>query len=539
MNTPRIRTDLQAMPAEEGGIKYFDVSDPRSGSRMRMYDFEWLIAERMDGRRPFDEVASWARERLGIQPSAADLEDYARRLRELGFFEVEAEEAPVRAAPTAPTLMAEAPVLPATNGAGKPADLDSDKTAVPPLVAEGPLMGGSAPAMEAVAPPRPEPRPEARSDERPRNTGPVATAPTTAMPVVAPPPMRPDVPRTPAARPAAEPPRPTAAAAAEPPRSNAASIVGIIVVLLLVGGLVAYVKLMGGAPAKVTTVIATPREVVRLYDGAATIKKADVQTLSFGEAGTVSDVVAPGTEAKAGMPLATLDTYAKVEKELADVKDRESYYTKQLQAAQAKNEPAAIKAAEAKVAEKKKLVAEYEARAAKVRLVAPGPGTVSAVLVQAGAQAKAGDPVVRLTDARKLATFTLPPTDAGQMKPGQPVSLQEASGGAPMSGRVVKVEGDGVTVEVAEDAPAKPGDQVRLVKARVPNVIPVPATAVVHRANGDVVYVLADGVVHEHKVSVVDRSGTEALVGNGLQSGDQVVAAGADGLHDGQKAAAQ
>ena len=56
---------------------------------MRLYDFEWLIAERMDGRRPFDEVASWARERLGIAPSGADLEEYARKLRDLGFFDLD------------------------------------------------------------------------------------------------------------------------------------------------------------------------------------------------------------------------------------------------------------------------------------------------------------------------------------------------------------------------------------------------------------------------------------------------------------------
>jgi RND family efflux transporter MFP subunit len=310
-------------------------------------------------------------------------------------------------------------------------------------------------------------------------------------------------------------------------------------VLLLVGGLVAYVKIMGSSAAKVATVVATPREVVRLYDGAATIKKPEGQTLAFGEAGTVSDVVAAGTEAKAGMPLATLDSYAKLERELADVKDREGYYTKQLEVAQAKNEPAAIKAAEAKVAQKKKLVAEYEARVPKVRLVAPGPGTVSAVMVQAGSPATPGEPVVRLTDARKLVTFTLPPTDAGQMKPGQPVSLQAAAGGAPMAGRVAKVEGDGVTVEVADDAPAKAGDQLRLVKARVPNVIPVPATALVRRDGGEVVFVLADGVVHERKVNVVDRNGTEALVGSGLQRGDQVVTSGAGSLHDGQKATQQ
>src|SRR5262249_29877631 len=154
----------------EGGIKYFDVSDPKSGVRMRMYDFEWLIAERMDGRRPFDEVALWARERLGIAPTASDLEQYASRLRELGFFDVTTEE-PVRATATARTRMGEAPkIVPAMsgNGAGKAApaeDVHDDM----PLVAEAPLMG-EAPAAEAKEEAKPV-----------RNTSPHATAPTMAM----------------------------------------------------------------------------------------------------------------------------------------------------------------------------------------------------------------------------------------------------------------------------------------------------------------------------------------------------------------------
>lgn len=530
MATPRIRSDLQATPAEEGGIKYFDVSDPKSGARMRMYDFEWLIAERMDGRRPFDEVASWARERLGIGPSASDIEEYARRLRELGFFELEADE-PHRAPPTAPTMMGAAPTLPSTNnGAGRAAESDSDKIQMPPLVAEGPLMGGSAPATEAVEPP-PRPAPP-----------PAATAPTMAMPAPERPVMpaeRPAPPRSPvpATRPAAEPRGPVATAEAQPPaRSSAASIVGIIVVLLLVAGIIAYVKLMGGAAAKVSTVVATPREVVRLYDGAAAVKKSEGQTLAFGEAGKVSDVVAVGTEAKAGMPLASLDSYAKVEKELADVKDREVFYTKQLESAKAKNDEAAIKAADAKVAEKKKLVAELEARVAKVRLVAPGAGTVAAVLVQAGGDAQPGQPVIKLTDKRMMADFKLPAADAARMKAGQTVSVQPASGGAPFDAHVAAVNGDTVTVEVPEGA-AKPGDALRLVKARVANVVPLPPSAVVHKDGGDVVYVLADGAVHERKVNVVDKSGNQTLVGGGLQPGDQVVASGGENLHDGQKAA--
>src|SRR4051794_40323942 len=92
--TPRIRQDLQGTPAEEQGVKYFDISDPRSGSRMRMYDFEWLIAARMDGRRGYDEVAAWVQSELGLKPTAEDLAQYAERLGELGFFDGEDFAAP-------------------------------------------------------------------------------------------------------------------------------------------------------------------------------------------------------------------------------------------------------------------------------------------------------------------------------------------------------------------------------------------------------------------------------------------------------------
>jgi multidrug efflux pump subunit AcrA (membrane-fusion protein) len=315
------------------------------------------------------------------------------------------------------------------------------------------------------------------------------------------------------------------------------SILGIAAVVIIVGGIVAYV-MMGGKSAKVSTVVVSPREVVRLYDGTGTVKKSEGQTLSFGEAGKVTDIVAAGTEAKAGMPLATLDGFGKIEKELADVKDRASFYEKQLAAAKAKGDAEGAKAADAKVAEKKKLLGELEARAAKVRLVAPGPATVTQVMLQAGADAKPGEPVVRLADKRNVAEFKVGAAEAARLKPGQPMALQPAAGGAPMPGRVARIEGDTAVVELGDGASAKIGDNLRLVRARVPNVVTVPAASVVKRADGsDVVFVLANGVVHERRVTVVDRSGTDVLIGGGLANGDQVVASGAEALKDGQKAA--
>jgi multidrug efflux pump subunit AcrA (membrane-fusion protein) len=556
--TPRLRSDLHATPAEEQGIKYFDVSDPRSGVRMRMYDFEWLIASRMDGLRPFDEVAEWAKERLGIQPSPGDLEDYARKLRELGFFELESD-APLRAAPSAPTMLgAPAPVIPSGNGAGKsaPEELDSVEVEagepdeadeelelegsrpMPRLVAEAPMLSSA----RDDAPPRlipDEPRLPATAApafEAPlprltRNTSPAATAPTTAMQAVTPP-------LPPAQEPTLAEVAGTGRVAVPPPpqKSSLPSIIGIVVVLALVGGGVYYVKFMGDAVAKVTTQTAAPREIVRLYDGSATAKKSEGQTLAVGDAGKVASVVAPGSEVKAGTPLVTLEAYAKIEKELADVKDREGYYEKQLANAKAKNEEPAAKAAEAKVEEKRKLLGELESRVGKERVLAPGAVSVAQVLVKQGDDVKSGQPAVKLADRHVLAEFTLG-ADAAQLKAGQAVTLQSAGGGAPLTGHVAHVDGGKVTIEIADEANVKPGAQVRLVKQRVSNLIPVPATAVVKKNDADVVYVLSDGMVHERKVSVFDRAGTEVLLGSGVSAGDQVVASGGESLHDGQKAA--
>jgi multidrug efflux pump subunit AcrA (membrane-fusion protein) len=539
-NTPRIRTDLQATPAEEQGIKYFDVSDPRSGARMRMYDFEWLIASRMDGTRPFDDVAAWARERLGVAPTPSDLESYAHKLRELGFFELDAAgDSPLRAGPTASTMMGvPAPSIGGGNGAGKAAaggdevsfDVEADaeeEQPMPRLVSEGALMGSGpkTPAPATAAPAVSEPRVT-------RSTAPAATAPTMAMAAV---PADVEESRASAARDAGAPPQ---ARASEPPKakSSALSVIIIILVLGAIGFGVYYVKVMSDSAAKVSTQIAAPREIVKLYDGAAAAKKSDGQALTIGEGGKVADAVAAGAEVKAGQPLVTLDSYAKIEKELADVKDREGYYEKQLAAAKAKNDDEGAKTAQGKVDEKKKLLGELEARVAKVRLVAPGAATVAQVMVKAGDDVKAGDAAVKLADKHVTAEFALG-GDAAALKPGQAVALQAAGGGATVSGRVANVAGDKVTVELADDAAVKPGDSLRLVKQKVSNVIPVPAAAVVKRDSGDVVYVLADGAVHERKVSVVDRNDKEALVGSGIVAGDQVVTSGGDALHDGQKAA--
>jgi membrane fusion protein (multidrug efflux system) len=498
--TPRIRQELQATPVEEQGIKYFDVSDPKSGHKMRMYDFEWLVAQRMDGARPFDEVANWARQSLGIHPSGGDLQEYARRLEDLGFFELEDDYTPLPVSIPADSL--------GGNGASRSEEVsfEDENPTIPRVVAPEDLRASAQPDAASVSPPavvvadqEPEPAPY---------TTPSAPAPRMATP---------------------------------PQKSGSSmSLLWAVVVLALLGGAVVYFEvIVPNAAVHVNVMVASPREVVRLYDGVGTVKKAEPQALSFAEAGKVADVVAKDTEVKAGMALASLDSYAKVQKDVADVKDRLGFYEKQLNAAKTRNDAEAIKNAESKVAEKQKLMDGLEAKAAKLRIMAPGSGTVSDVLIAVGEDAKPGAPVVKIADKRMTADFKLPPADAQAMKAGTAVQLAPASGGGALNGRIANVAADLVSVEVLDDAAAKVGDSLRLVKSRQQNVFRIPAQAVAKRDGADTVFVLVAGEAKARKVSVVDHDGNDALVQSGLASGDSVITTAVETLTDGKKATSE
>jgi RND family efflux transporter MFP subunit len=518
--TPRLRNDLQAVPLEEQGIKYFDVSDPRSGARMRMYDFEWLIASRMDGARPYDEVATWARERLGIQPSASDLAEYARKLSGLGFFDASAADSGKFDSNFDYTPLPES--VPA-DAADEEDRFEGERTQQVPaaeVAAAAARMADEVRAREAaVIVPVEAPAPVAPS---------FTDAPRTD-PNLAPPPAPSRIREELAEKTVPE----------RPARKSAASLSALVGVLTLVGAGLAYFQFVANAPIKVTVMVASPREVVRLYDGQAPVKQAEPQSLSFGEAGKVTDAVAVGTEVQAGAPLATLEAYAKIEKDMTDVKDRAAFYEKQMAAAVAKNNTDAAKAAEAKVAEKKKLLADLEARVPRVRLVAPSSGVVSEVLVPVGGDAKPDAPAVRISDKRLTIDFKVPAADAATLKAGGDVTMQAAAGGAPVAGKITKVEGDTVSIELGAGATPKAGQALRLVRSRIANVIQVPASAVVKREGADIVFVLSNGEAKARKITIVDRTPAEALVSSGLATGDSVIKSSVELLKDGQKAVTQ
>ncbi len=473
--TPRIRSELQAQAAEAEGIRYFDVSDPKSGAKMRLYDFEWLIAERMDGASDFDDVVKWVKERLGLDTNAIDLANYAIKLGEYGFFHVAENDY---------TPLPE--VLPASE---TEVEIEADEPA--PVKAR--------PASPVASPSPEKPRPFA-----PREVSQVSSVP-------------------------------------QPPQDKSSALSWILLLLVVLGGGggAGYYFLVMKHAVLVQVALATPRDVPRYFEGTAPVKRAEPQPLVFGESGKIVDVVAAGTKVKVGTPIATLDGYSKIEKDQTDVKDRQAFYEKQLAAAQAKNDAAAVTAAEGKVNEKKKLLGDLDAKAAKLRLVAPTSGTITDVTAKVGDDIKSGAVIAKLADQRLTAQFKVPIADAAALKPGATVSLAPPSNvGSPVSARITQVDGGLVSVELFDQASVNAGDAVQLVKSKLENVVKLPATAVTKVNGADTVFVLTGGEAHARPVTIADREGADVLVGKGLATGDSIIT-NAAGLEDGAKATTQ
>ena len=100
--SPRFRQDLATSPVEADGVPCVDVSDPRTGTSFRFYDFEYQLALQLNGQ-PLTGVVSWASQAFGADLTADGVNEFAARLRELGFLEGDGpttEEMPIAKPPS-------------------------------------------------------------------------------------------------------------------------------------------------------------------------------------------------------------------------------------------------------------------------------------------------------------------------------------------------------------------------------------------------------------------------------------------------------
>ena len=348
-------------------------------------------------------------------------------------------------------------------------------------------------------------------------------------------------------------------------RSRAGAVVALAVAAALAGGAM-YWKSKAAAPgggwsmppAKVAVAPAVQTDFPVALAGIGSLEATRQVMVAAEVDGRVAQILfTPGEAVKAGQLLVQLND-APEQGELARLQ------------AQARNARALLdrtrRLVPLQAATREQLdqaMADHEQAAADVRRVqalidqkrikAPFDGVLGVRRVNLGQFARAGDPLVSLTDASSLyANLTLPEQALGVLRVGQPVAVTvDAHAGREFPGKVTTVEPQvdpGTRTVRVQALLANPDGalsagmyaQGRIRLPDRPDVITVPETAVSYSAYGDSVYVVtppeaaaAAPTVRQAYVKTGERLRGRVVVTEGLKAGDRVVTSGQLRLHNG------
>lgn len=192
-----------------------------------------------------------------------------------------------------------------------------------------------------------------------------------------------------------------------------------------------------------------------------------------------------------------------------------------------------------------------------VPLLAPVNGKILRVLHKSEGVVEAGDPLVEIGDPEDLEIVTdFLSSDAVKILPDQRVILEQWGGGAPLAGRVRLVEPVGFTkvsalgieeqrVNVIMDFTSPRSAWQRLghgfqLETRVvlwegTDVQKVPLTALFRHGDQWAVFVEEDGRARLRTVEVGRRTGLEAEMVGGVETGDRVIISPSDRIIDGAR----
>lgn len=189
-----------------------------------------------------------------------------------------------------------------------------------------------------------------------------------------------------------------------------------------------------------------------------------------------------------------------------------------------------------------------------IPLYSPIDGVVLRRLQESETPVPAGQPLLEIGNLADLEIVAdLLSSAAVQVRPGQPVLVEQWGGERPLHGRVRLVEPSGFTkisalgveeqrvnviVDFAEpELPASLGDgfrvEVRIIVWSKADVLKVPTSSLFRHDSGWAVYKVVDGAAVLQPVEVGQRNGLEAELLSGLAEGDRIVVYPSDAIQNG------
>ncbi|HEY7373075.1 MAG TPA: efflux RND transporter periplasmic adaptor subunit [Polyangia bacterium] len=350
-------------------------------------------------------------------------------------------------------------------------------------------------------------------------------------------------------------------------KRGAGPIIAVIVLLLVIAGL-AYVMVtrekarVPQAAARVRVLSPKPAAIYRWFSGRGTVTDHEARTLAFESAGTLAELLPPGTAFGTADILGRLRAAPPIEATLARQRARLAFYEQMRDSMRKANNQPELRQAEIKLAEKQRLIEESMAALGKVVVRAPEPGEVVETLGKVGTPVRANAPIVRVKGRMLHGEFALDGEEiarAGKLGfcrvevvgLGPHASNTEAPAAGGTAADVGSPDAQAAprfidcTVEKSGAAAGKlrvalpdnlglvPGQPLRLARERFDAVFPVPAGAVGGDDGHRSLWVAtAAGRAERRDVTVADMS-DDALVSNGLRVGDEVIVDAPAGLQPG------
>ena len=82
---PCFRSDLTCSREEQQGVVFYRVDDPRTQTSFRLYEIEYVIAQKLDGKRSQEEVIAAVKQDHNFDISDPDLTKFVTQLESMGF----------------------------------------------------------------------------------------------------------------------------------------------------------------------------------------------------------------------------------------------------------------------------------------------------------------------------------------------------------------------------------------------------------------------------------------------------------------------
>jgi multidrug efflux pump subunit AcrA (membrane-fusion protein) len=316
---------------------------------------------------------------------------------------------------------------------------------------------------------------------------------------------------------------------------------GVLAAVALLAVLVPLFFPARSAPhAEVRTVTAAPGTVLRYFLGSGAITAMPGVVLKFPAPGLVTRIAKADSAVAIGDVVAAVEAAKPLLNQLTHLRERLAFYQQIAETMHQVGNTAEEEKSTANVEVRKAKIAKTLRALSQVAVVASSAGQVEEAFAREGDQVEAGGLALRMRSTGHRAIFELPRAQAAEAR--RLGFCQVGVDGYVLDCRQAPDEDDEthVSVDIATLPAALLGRPARLARARFDDAVALPASAVQSAGRRhQVLVVSAFGRLEARPVTLAEQNAAEAVVIQGLDSGENVVLEPSSDLRPGTQVTAR